>query len=150
MQLRFGAARLLFTGDSHCSYEVELLEAFGEEDFRADVLKITHHGSSSGTARQVVEAVRPSLAIASTADEGGHRLEEDTLERVLGPGKKRRVFETLSDGDIIVRTDGNPYLGGVLYRVDFVMPGEFAQELGAEVVPADQIQRQRSDDQDCL
>lgn len=29
MQLRFRSARLLFTGDSHCAYERELLNAFG-------------------------------------------------------------------------------------------------------------------------
>ncbi len=149
MQLRYGAARLLFTGDAHCAYELELLKAFGAADFRADMLKITHHGSSSGTAGRVVEAVKPAFAIASTADEGGHRLEADTLERVLGPASKRRAFETLVDGDIAVRTDGQPYGGGLLYQLEFTSPGEFAGELGAEVMPADQIQRQRSDDRDC-
>jgi len=28
------------------------------------------------------------------------------LERLLGPEEKRRVFETLVEGDIIVGTDG--------------------------------------------
>jgi beta-lactamase superfamily II metal-dependent hydrolase len=150
MQLRFGAARLLFTGDAHCAYELELLEAFGAADFRADMLKVTHHGSSSGTAGGVVEAVKPAFAIASTADEGGHRLEADTLERVLGPDGKRRAFETLVDGDIVVRTDGQLYREGVLYQLDFTSPGEFAGELGAEVMPGDEIQRQRSADNDCI
>jgi beta-lactamase superfamily II metal-dependent hydrolase len=71
-------------------------------------VKITHHGGSSGTAKRVLETVKPALAIASTADEGGHRLEQDTLDWLLGPQKKRRVFETLVDGDITVRTDGEP------------------------------------------
>jgi beta-lactamase superfamily II metal-dependent hydrolase len=112
-------------------------------------VKITHHGSSSGTAKRVLEAVKRALAIASTADEGGHRLEQDTLDWLLGPQKKRRVFETLVDGDITVRTDGEPYRGGVLYQVGFTSPGEFAHELHAEVVAADQIGRTRSDDPDC-
>jgi competence protein ComEC len=149
MQLRFGAARLLFTGDSHCPYELGLLAQFGAEDFRADLLKITHHGSSSGTAQRMLDAARPALAIASTANEGGHRLEADTLEGVLGPGEKRRVFETVVDGDLVVRTDGNPYEGGVLYEVELESPGAFADALGAEVIPADQIQRQRSAEPGC-
>jgi competence protein ComEC len=149
MQLRFGAARLLFTGDAHCAYELDLLRAFGEADFRADMLKITHHGSSSGTAGRVLDAVKPAFAIASTADDDGHRLEADTLERLLGPEGKRRAFETLVDGDIVVRADGQPYRGGVLYRVESRSPGEFAADLHAEVVPADQIRRQRSDDKEC-
>ncbi len=149
MQLRFRSARLLFTGDADCAYEVELLKAFGEADFRADMLKITHHGSSSGTAGRVLKAAKPAFAIASTADDDGHRLEQDTLERLLGPDQKRRVFETLVDGDLAVRTDGEPYRGGVLYQVEFTSPGEFAEKLGAEVIPADQIQRTRSDDPNC-
>jgi competence protein ComEC len=149
MQLRFGAARLLFTGDAHCAYELDLLNAFGAEDFRADMLKITHHGSSSGSAGRVLEAIRPAFAIASTADDDGHRLEADTLERVLGPGRRRRAFETLVDGDITVRTDGQPYLGGVLYQVELTSPGAFAQQLDAGVMRANQIQRTRTDDRDC-
>jgi competence protein ComEC len=149
MQLRFHSARLLFTGDSHCAYEVELLETFGEADLRADMLKVTHHGSSSGTAGRVLTAVKPAFAIASTADEGGHRLEQDTLDRLLGAGKKRQVFETLVDGDITVRTDGEPYRGGILYRVEFVSPAEFANELATKVMPADQIQRTRGNDPHC-
>lgn len=149
MQLRFRSARLLFTADCHCDYEVELLEAFGAADFRAEMLKVTHHGSSSGTAGRVLKAIKPALAIASTADEDGHRLEQDTLERLLGPGQKRRVFETLVDGDITARTDGVPYRGGVLYQVEFTSPPEFADELDAEIVAADQIQRTRTDDLDC-
>jgi competence protein ComEC len=149
LQVRFHTARLLFTGDAHCDYELKLLQAFGGDDFRADMLKITHHGSSSGTCGRVLAAIRPALAIASTADEGGHRLEQDTLDRLIGQQRKRRVFETLVDGDIIVRTDGQPCRGGVLYQVELKDPGEFAVELGAEVVPADQIQRERSDDPAC-
>jgi competence protein ComEC len=149
MQLRFHSARLLFTGDAHCAYELELLTAFGQADFRADMLKVTHHGSSSGTAGRVLRAVKPSFAIASTADDDGHRLEQDTLDRLLGPQKKRRVFETLIDGDITVRTDGEPYRGGVLYQVEFTTPPVFADELNAEVIAADQIPRTRTDDPDC-
>jgi competence protein ComEC len=64
MQLRFRGAQLLFMGDAHCSYEAELLEQVGAQDFRADVLKVTHHGSSDGTSNGLIAAAAPSLAIA--------------------------------------------------------------------------------------
>ena len=139
VHLRYHHARILFTGDAYCRYEIDMLKAFGTEDFRADVLKVTHHGSSSGTARTLVAAVRPGVAIASTGDDSGHRLERDTLERLggrplRGPRTPRRVFETLVDGDIILRTDGKPYRGGLLYQVDFESPGRFAANLGAGVM----------------
>lgn len=150
MQLRYGSARLLFTGDAHCNYEIDQLEAVGEADFRADVYKVTHHGSSSGTPLASVRAAQHAFAIASTGDDDGHRLEEDTLERLEDGNPKRRVFETLVDGDIIVRTDGRPYRGGVLYSVEFSTPGEFATRLHADVVAADTIQRTRTDDVRCV
>jgi competence protein ComEC len=131
MQLRFGASRLLFTGDAHRAYERQLLAAFGPEDFRADVLKVTHHGSSSGTDANVVAAIKPAFAIASTAADPDHRLEPTTMARLIPAGSKRRVFETLRDGDIVVRTDGQLYLDGTLYRVDLDPDGEFAAALEA-------------------
>lgn len=149
MQLRFRTARVLFTGDCACAYERQLLAAYGAADFRADVLKVTHHGSSHGTARTTLDAVKPALAIVSTADDDGHRLEQDTLERLHSAGK-RRVFETLVDGDIVVRTDGLPYSGGTLYRVELATP-EFGSETGLRVItlPADRIRRTRTDDHQC-
>ncbi len=144
VHVRFHDARLLFTGDSHCNYEEKLLTAFGEDDFRADVLKVTHHGSSSGTAQTVVKAVKPGLAIASTAKHGGHRLEKDTLKRLGGHGKPRRVLETYVDGDIILQTDGGRYGGGILYQVEFDPPGLFAGDLGAEVASLTSVNKART------
>lgn len=135
LQLRFQQARLLFTGDAKCGYERQLLAAFGEDSFRADVLKVTHHGSSSGTARRLVSAVKPAIAIASTADDEGHRLERDTLQRLQAGGPQRRIYETVIDGDITLRTDGAAHAGGVLYQVELTAPGLFADELGAVTLP---------------
>jgi beta-lactamase superfamily II metal-dependent hydrolase len=145
LHLHFGSARLLFTGDAHCEYEELLIGSFSEEDdFRADVLKVTHHGSSSGTAKRFIDAVRPALAIASTADDDGHRLEADTLERLGGRAGRRRVFETVVDGDIILRTDGRPYGGGVLYEVDFESPGALADAAKAEVFSLKAVNKKRT------
>lgn len=154
LQLRFRQARLLFTGDSYCRYEKKLLDRFGEADFRADLIKVTHHGSSDGTATQVVQATQPGLAIASTADDGGdHRLEQDTLDRLGGHGSPRRVLETVVDGDIIIKTDGGEYGGGILYEVEFDSPGHFATDLGiSETMDLAALNNERtsSQDADCV
>ncbi len=154
LQLRYHDARLLFTGDAHCGYEVELLDRFGAEDFRGDVLKVTHHGSSSGTAIRALEATRPGIAIVSTGEDGGHRLERDTKDRLLefevdGEIRPRRVFETVVDGDIVVRTDGVPYRDGVLYEVlvdenPIDNPGMYAQDLDAEVLTMAVVDAERT------
>lgn len=144
LQLRFHQARLLFSGDAHCSYERALLERFGEDDFRADVLKVTHHGSSSGSALRVVNAVKPAITIASTAPDDGHRLEADTLQRLRTNGPQRRIFETVIDGDIVLRTDGVGFGGGLLYQVELVAPGLFEAALGAGTLPRATVDAQRT------
>lgn len=144
LHLRYHQARLLFTGDSECEYEKQLLARYGQEDFRADVLKVTHHGSSGGTAQSVMAVIRPGIAITSTAPDGGHRLEKDTLARLGGLGKPRRVFETSVDGDIILRTDGQAVGDGILYQVEFQSPGSFAGSLGATIQSLTQANKART------
>jgi competence protein ComEC len=141
LQLRFHRAQLLFTGDAHCPYEQKLLDEFGEADFRADVLKVTHHGSSNGTAAGVVKHVKPGLAIASTGSDQHHTLELDTIERLGGLEGKREILETVTAGDIILRTDGRKYLKGVLYQVDFDEPGQFVEALRVSSTPAEKTRK---------
>ena len=152
LHIRYRDARFLFTGDVHCDYEKLLFELFVGYDFGSELLKITHHGSSSGTSREFVGRVDQGLAFASTAADDGHRLEQDTLDRLGGLGQPRRVFETKVDGDIIVRTDGLGYGDGILYQLEFDPPGRFSGDLGASVFPlADvNLSRTSTNDPDCI
>lgn len=145
MHVHFRNARLFFAGDVHCSYENRLLDKYGESDFRSDVLKITHHGSSTGTGKKFVSAVKPALAIASTSIDGGHRLEKDAIDRLPLSCKK---LQTLIDGDITIRTEGKSIAGGVLYDIrtssngSISATGLFANALG---VPASSEQKALKD-----
>ncbi len=131
MRLRYKSALLLFTGDSHQPYERRLIREFSAGHFRADVLKVTHHGSSDGTSIESLAAAKPAFAITSSSlTDPDHRLEPDTRDRILNtPLGKRRIFNTGTDGDIVVETDGEAYRGGILYRVTPIKPGQFDQAL---------------------
>ncbi len=120
MRLRYKSALLLFTGDSHQPYERNLIRHFSAGHLRADVLKVTHHGSSSGTSDECVAATRPAFAItSSTQRDDDHRLENDTRDRIINvPGTRRRIFNTDDRGEIVLRTDGEAYGdGAILYEV---------------------------------
>jgi competence protein ComEC len=143
--VRYHDARLLFTGDAYCTYENDLLEKYGDEDFRADVLKVTHHGSSSGTSLKTLKASSPGMAIASTGDDSSHRLEADTMGRIENYVKRKYIFETLVKGDITLYTDGKRAGGNVLYEVLFDDPGEFAHALNAHIMADGDIKRGTSD-----
>ena len=144
LHLRFKDARLLFTGDAYCEYECNLLDKLGDTDFRADVLKVTHHGSSTGTAKRLVSVVKPGIAIASTADDGGHRLERDTMARLRAGGAKRQIHETLIKGDIILRTDGRRSSDGVLYQVEFELKSKVATAIGADTQSSTKVNKKRT------
>ena len=158
VQLRYHGARILFTGDAECSYELELLGRFGVTDFDADIFKVTHHGSSSGTAARVVAASKPGIAIVSTGDDSGHRLEFDTLQRLGGHiGARppasigvRPVFETVMHGDIILRTDGQPYIGGILYELELDAPGQFKDALKTEILAEADIDQDDNPGNHCV
>lgn len=145
MQLRYRDARLLFTGDAHCPYENDLIDKFGGEDFHADVLKVTHHGSSSGTSKRLVSTARPGIAIASTAEDEGHQLEKDTLSRLRGSPGRQEILETLICGDIIVQTDGLPQGDGTLYRIDVDSPGYCAANQWANVLSKSAVDKLRGE-----
>ena len=84
------------------------MKSVGEEAFRADVLKVTHYGAISGTANWLVCTVKPGIAIASTAKDDGHRLEEDVLDRLGDRPGPRKVLETFVDGNISSRPTARP------------------------------------------
>ncbi len=149
LNLHFGDARLLFTGDVKCGYEIKLLKQRAGAEFRADVLKVTHHGASSGTANRLVCAVKPGIAFASTAADGGHRLEGDVLGRLGGRPGPRKVLETFVDGDIIIKTHGRSLNGRVLYHVDRKRPGQFAKKLGAQTSLLRNVVRGRTKHTNC-
>ena len=69
--------------------------------------------------------------------------------QVNGEIRPRRVFETVVNGDIVLRTDGIPYRGGVLYEVlvdddPINNPGMFATDLHADVLTMADVDAQRT------
>ncbi len=123
MHLHFKKATFLFTGDVKTKYERAILDNYDKHDFRSDVLKITHHGSETGTGEYFVGKVKPALAIGSTAMDSGHRLENNVRDKL----SNCKIYETVKDGDITVRTAGKRFQGGVLYEVTTHKNGIFRQ-----------------------
>lgn len=123
----YGFASFLFTGDAYVDYEEGLMSGPLSDLLDVDILKITHHGSEHGTGQAFVDAVDPRIAVASTSQDPGHRLEPEVRDR-LEQGTE--IFDTFTDGgDIIIRTDGQRRESGgqigVVYEVRIERPGWF-------------------------
>jgi competence protein ComEC len=64
--------RVLLTGDASLKIEEDIISA--GTDIRSDILKISHHGSITGTSLKILELINPRLAIISvgTNNKFGH------------------------------------------------------------------------------
>jgi competence protein ComEC len=102
--IRVGSVRFLLTGDAERGEEAWLLNNAGER-LRADVLKVAHHGSATGTTSAFLAAVRPRVAVISVgaANRYGHP-HPATVRSLAAVGAQ--VLRTDRLGSIVVRTNG--------------------------------------------
>ena len=107
LMVEFGETRFLFTGDMETQAENDMLDYWGEAfDWRADVLKVGHHGSETSTGYRFLNAVMPQIGIISVGEGNsyGHPHE--------GPLSKLRdadvtVYRTDQLGIILAVSDGS-------------------------------------------
>lgn len=102
--VQFGAVRFLLTGDAETPEERWLL-AHVASDLHADVLKVAHHGSSTSSSAEFLEAVHPRLALVSVGvgNSYGHPSEQVMHELTT---RGTTVLRTDQLGTIVVKTNG--------------------------------------------
>lgn len=103
VKISCGSRKFLITGDMEKEEESDLLAQ--RFDFRADVLKVPHHGSYKGTTSELLKAVGAQYAVICCGknNDYGHP-HDSTLKRI----KKfiSSVYITKDNGDIVFTTDG--------------------------------------------
>ncbi len=106
LRMDFGTTSFLFTGDAEEKSEKDMLELLSKSDFKVDVLKLGHHGSSTSTCAPFLEAVSPTFAIASCGkgNEYGHPHSETLLALAE---KGITLLRTDEDGNIVFTSDGS-------------------------------------------
>lgn len=104
IRMNHGDNSFLFTGDAEEEAEWDILEE--GLNIRADVLKAGHHGSSTSTSDEFLEAVSPKYAVISCGEGNkyGHPHAE-TMNKFRQKGIT--VYRTDEQGTIIASSDGN-------------------------------------------
>lgn len=121
-RLELGRVRLLLTGDAEATTESWLVES--RADVRADVLKLSHHGSKHSSTAAFLRAVSPRIAVATAGPgERSGTLQPETEARVAAVGA--RLYRTDRDGNITLWTDGRDV------RVEVEHPGQRAERAAA-------------------
>lgn len=97
--VKYGSKRFLFTGDA----PVEAQEQAGSG--RVDVLKVSHHGSASGTDDALAATLSPQIAVLSYGLDNSYGHPTQTvIDALKGAGAK--VYGTGAQGTVTVTTDG--------------------------------------------
>ncbi len=105
IRLDYGDTSFLFCADAGTKVETRLLESGVDVD--VDVLKVSHHGSSSGTLLQFVQAASPQYAVISSSRKYDN-LDEEVVHKLLSSGA--HILHTLQNGHIIIQSDGTSVL----------------------------------------
>lgn len=98
LKITDGSESFLFMGDS----------ADAPGDIKAQILKVAHHGSTSGTTAGFLSRVKPEVAVieVGAGNDYGHP-KPDTLANLQQAGVK--VYRTDIDGTVTITTDGTIY-----------------------------------------
>ncbi len=103
-RLTYGDSSFLFTGDAPQSIERSIVLDYGTP-VDSDVLKIGHHGSKTGTAKEFLDIVSPDYSIISAGKDNryGHPHREviSLLESV-----QTKILKTFEDGRIEFESNG--------------------------------------------
>jgi beta-lactamase superfamily II metal-dependent hydrolase len=105
---RIGNTRWLFSGDAEAEEESEILSAYAEE-LNCQVLKVGHHGSSTSTTEDFLEAASPMYAVISVGKDNSYGLPSDLILERLAE-KNIVVYRTDESGDLVFQTDGETIL----------------------------------------
>jgi competence protein ComEC len=101
LRLQLGERALLLTGDIERAGESSVLQ----ENLRADVVKVAHHGSKTSSMAPLIAATQPRFAVISVGQTSvfGHPNKE-VVERWRASGAQ--VLTTGAGGTITITTDG--------------------------------------------
>jgi competence protein ComEC len=104
IKVTYGNTSFLLTGDAEAVSEMEMVK--NGLNLKADVLKISHHGSRTSTVANFLRAVSPEYAVISvgTGNTYGHPA-QTVLDRLKNAGVK--VYRTDESGTVIATSNGS-------------------------------------------
>jgi len=107
--ISYGNLRFMMTGDIAVNTENEIINHYGDfsDIMKADVLKVSHHGSRHSSSERFLNTVGARYGIISVGrNPHGHPTRE-AVARIEASGAV--VLPTIGTGAVIVTTDGVDY-----------------------------------------
>lgn len=103
IKVTHGEERFLFTGDAETEEMQDILDSGAQ--VRADVYKVSHHGSGSGVNEAFLDAVAPEYAVISCGEDNSYGHPSAAALNWLR-SHQTAVFRTDEQGTIVAVSDG--------------------------------------------
>jgi competence protein ComEC len=105
LKIIYGRNSFLFTGDLERHGEIHYINDYGSF-LKSDVLKVSHHGSKTGSSGDFISMVKPKISLISDGikNKFGHPAEE-VLQRLKNAGSD--IARTDKSGAVLLRSDGD-------------------------------------------
>lgn len=110
LRFRYGRFCILLTGDLHFEHEeilIDIAQKLGQS-LHCAALKVTHHGSATGSGTALLQAVQPAVALISVGQKNRYRHPAPaTLQRLQEIGAS--IYRTDVHGTVTIETDSNTF-----------------------------------------
>ena len=103
LKLKHGKKSFLFTGDISAKVEKQIASKY---NVNVDVLKVSHHGSSSSSAVSFVKETSPQYSIVSVGAENNYGHPNANVVRRLDKYSKK-VYRTDKNGTVVITSTGS-------------------------------------------
>ena len=102
----YGESVVILTGDAERKSEGDIVEGgkWSAATLKADILKVGHHGSTSSSSEEFLDAVSPKIAIISCGENQFGHPSEVVLDRLEERGAQ--LYRTDVYGSIIFKSNG--------------------------------------------
>lgn len=106
MILTYMNTKIMLTGDAEEHVEKQVLDLYSKSELDIDVLKLGHHGSSTSTSQNFLDAVAPSYAVICVGEGNKYNHpNEPVLNRVISKIGEHNIYRTDRDGNVVFGVD---------------------------------------------
>lgn len=128
LKLTYGTTSYLFTGDAEVLSENEMVNR-DMAILKSDVLKLGHHGSSTSTSSEFLDAVDPTYGVITVGEDNDYGHPHREVMALINE-KGIKTYRTDLQGTIISVSDGN----NISFGTDEILNNNDSQKEEATVV----------------
>lgn len=104
LKITYNQIDFLYTGDAGVEAEEKMI---GKFNLDAEIFKVSHHGSDTGTSDEFLKEVTPTASILSYGENSYGHPTSEVVSKLRESGSS--LYSTMDQGDIVVTTDGKAF-----------------------------------------